>query len=164
MVFAIAVVRLLLLWRLNVHCLVLNNYLKVDGNEKLGGREGDSKSASVWHCGDWRLFAIWTCSSPVNNLFPFPLATAKSIGDVWMNRQSGVKMLLLVVTCNCIYIGEDIFISWIGVADRICRMTIRFTLYRLIKKSINCANTIGAVRTERNILTPLRLFVVTMPI
>jgi hypothetical protein len=52
------------------------------------------------------------------------------------------------------------------VADRICRMTIRFTLHRLLKKLISSANTIGAVIiTERNILTLLRLFVVTtMPI
>jgi hypothetical protein len=32
--------------------------LKVDtgSNEKRGGQEGDSKSASVWHCGDRGLF------------------------------------------------------------------------------------------------------------
>ncbi len=41
---------------------------------------------------------------------------------------------------------------------------MRFTLYHLIKKSINCANTIGAVITERNILTPIPLFGETMPI
>jgi hypothetical protein len=33
--------------------------------------------------------------------------------------------------------------------------------HRLIKKSICCANTIGAVITERNIFTPLRLFILT---
>ncbi len=44
-------------------------------------------------------------------------------------------------------------ISWIGVADRICRMTIRFTLHRLFKKLISSANTIGAVIKERKILT-----------
>ncbi len=43
-------------------------------------------------------------------------------------------------------------------------MTFRFTWLRLIKKSIIRANTIGAVITERNILTPLPLFVQTMPI
>ncbi len=43
-------------------------------------------------------------------------------------------------------------------------MTTRFTLHRLFKKLISSANTIGAVITERNILTPLLLFVVTMPI
>jgi hypothetical protein len=43
-------------------------------------------------------------------------------------------------------------------------MNIRFTWHRLIQKSISCANTIGAVITERNILTPLPLFVETMPI
>ncbi len=41
---------------------------------------------------------------------------------------------------------------------------MRFTLHRLIKKSIVRANTVGAVITERNILTPLPLFVQTMPI
>jgi hypothetical protein len=50
------------------------------------------------------------------------------------------------------------------MADGICRMTIRFTLHRLFKKLISSANTIGAVITERNILPPLRLFVVTVPI
>jgi hypothetical protein len=34
-------------------------------------------------------------------------------------------------------------------------MTLRFTWHRLIKKPINCANTIGTVITERNIFTPL---------
>jgi hypothetical protein len=43
-------------------------------------------------------------------------------------------------------------------------MTLRFTLHRLFKKLISSANTIGAVRKERNILTPLPLFVQTMPI
>ncbi len=41
-------------------------------------------------------------------------------------------------------------------------MIIRFTFQRLIKKLIISANTIGAVITDRNILTPLRLFVVTI--
>jgi hypothetical protein len=39
-----------------------------------------------------------------------------------------------------------------------------FTWQRPIKKSIRCANTNGAVITERNILTPLRLFIMTSPI
>jgi hypothetical protein len=43
-------------------------------------------------------------------------------------------------------------------------MTIRFTLHRLFKKLISSANTIGAVIKERNILTPLPLFIQTMPI
>jgi hypothetical protein len=41
---------------------------------------------------------------------------------------------------------------------------MRFTLHRLIKKSIVRTNIIGAVITERNILTPLPLFIQTMPI
>jgi hypothetical protein len=36
------------------------------------------------------------------NRFPFLIATAKSIGDVWMNRQSGVKMFLSVTTAHLI--------------------------------------------------------------
>jgi hypothetical protein len=43
-------------------------------------------------------------------------------------------------------------------------MALRFTLHPLIKKPIVRANTIGAVITVRNILTPLPLFVLTMPI
>ena len=33
----------------------------------------------------------------VKNLFPFPLATAKLLDDVWMNMQSGVKMFLSAI-------------------------------------------------------------------
>jgi nucleoside diphosphate kinase len=33
-----------------------------------------------------------------------------------------------------------------------------------LKKTISCANTNGAVITERNILTPLRLFIMSSPI
>jgi hypothetical protein len=43
-------------------------------------------------------------------------------------------------------------------------MTIQFIFYRLFKKLISSGNTIGAVIKERNILTPLPLFVQTMPI
>ncbi len=39
-----------------------------------------------------------------------------------------------------------------------------FTQHRLIKKSISSANTIGAVITELNTLTPLHLFVMISPI
>jgi hypothetical protein len=31
-------------------------HLKVDGNEKEGGREGHHNSGSIWHCGDRGLF------------------------------------------------------------------------------------------------------------
>jgi hypothetical protein len=50
------------------------------------------------------------------------------------------------------------------MADRICRMTIQFTLHRLFKKLLIRAKTIGAVIKERTIFTPLPLFVLTMPI
>jgi hypothetical protein len=43
-------------------------------------------------------------------------------------------------------------------------MPIQFTLNRLFEKLISSANTIGAVRKDRNILTPLPLFVQIMPI
>jgi hypothetical protein len=43
-------------------------------------------------------------------------------------------------------------------------MTIRLTWHGLFKKLISGANTIGAVIKERTILTPLPLFVQTMPI
>ncbi len=46
------------------------------------------------------------------------------------------------------------------MADQICR---RFTWHRLIKKSIRCANTIGAVIVVSNILTPLCLVNMTSP-
>jgi hypothetical protein len=68
----------------------------VTKNER--GQEGNRSSGSVWHCGDQGLFAIWTCSFSVNNLFPFPLATALLIGDVKMNRQRGVKIFLSAIT------------------------------------------------------------------
>ncbi len=68
----------------------------VTKNER--GREGNSSSDSVWHCGDQGLFALWTCRFSVNNLFPFPVATALLIGDVKMNRQRGVKMFLSAIT------------------------------------------------------------------
>ncbi len=96
--------------------------------------------------------------SLLNSIFPFPLATAFWIGIVMTNRRSAANFFTFLK------IGADIFISWIGVAERICRMIFPFTLHRLIKKLIISANNIGAVITDRNILTPLRLFVVTMPI
>ncbi len=66
--------------------------------KNVGGREGHINSALVWHCDDRGLYAIWTCRFSVNNLFPFPLATALLIGDVTMNKQSGVKMFLSAIT------------------------------------------------------------------
>jgi hypothetical protein len=43
-------------------------------------------------------FKFETYSYPVNNLFPFPLASALLIGIVSTNRGSGVKMVLSVIT------------------------------------------------------------------
>ncbi len=74
----------------------------VTKNER--GREGHSNSTSVWHCGDRGLFAIWTCCFSVNNLFPFPLASALLLGDVMLNRQSGVNMLLSTITAPIVLV------------------------------------------------------------
>jgi hypothetical protein len=52
---------------------------------KVGLEEHTNFSASVWHCGD-------------DGYFPFPLATALLIGDVMINRRSGVKMFLSLIT------------------------------------------------------------------
>ncbi len=54
--------------------------------------------------------------------------------------------------------------AWRVASGRICRMNIRLTWHRLIKKSISCANIIGAVISERNILTPASPYILTMPI
>ncbi len=72
-------------------------------------------------------------------MFPFPLATAFWIGIVTTTRRSAANFFTFLK------IGADLFISWIGVAERICRMIIRLTYHRLIKKLIISANTIGAV-------------------
>ncbi len=70
----------------------------------VGIGNGDTNWTSVPHCGDRSLFSILTCSFPVNHLFPFPLAAAKLIGDVWMNRRSGVKMFLSVITAPLVLV------------------------------------------------------------
>ena len=77
------------------------------------GGKGASNSASIWHCGHRGLFASWTCRFSVNNLFPFPLATALLIGDVMTNRWSGVKMFISVITAP-IVLAEliDFLIRW----------------------------------------------------
>jgi hypothetical protein len=43
-------------------------------------------------------FKVERVFSLQNSLFPFSLATAFKIGDVKMNRRSGVKMFLSVIT------------------------------------------------------------------
>ncbi len=60
--------------------------LKVDSNEKRGGQEGDSYSASVWHCGDRGLFAVWKCFS---EKLIFSISDCYSFKNiVLMNRRS----------------------------------------------------------------------------
>jgi len=44
------------------------------------------------------IVAKFICNFCVKNLFLFPLATAKLLGDVWWNRQSGVKIFRIVIT------------------------------------------------------------------
>ncbi len=66
-------------WELTVCLLSLlqKTFLKVDSNEKLGGSQGRLLlSFSLGLRRDRGLFSIWTCS------FPFPIVTAKLIGDV----------------------------------------------------------------------------------
>ncbi len=94
------------------HPMISASLLKVDGNEKLGGREEASNSSSVWHCGDRGLFAIWTCNFCVKILFPFPLATALLLGIVSTNRQSRDKMLFLALTAPTYWRIE--FTFWIS--------------------------------------------------
>jgi hypothetical protein len=80
--------------------------------KNLGGWEEDSNSASVWHCGDWGLFSIWTCNFCVKILFPFLLATALLIGIVSTNRQNGDKMLFLALTAPIHW--RILFTFWIS--------------------------------------------------
>ena len=133
-----------------------------------GGREEDSNSASVWHCGDRRLFAIWTCHFCVKKLFPFLLATALLIGDVMTNRWSGVKMFLSVLTAPIVLaVLIDILIRRSYVNPPMFEYSsCKFDPPRLFKIWIHLRQYIGAV-----LVSPywpkfpsLRLFVETMPI
>ena len=75
----------------------------------------------------WRI-ANWTYCFHVKNPFPFPLATALLIGDVIMNRRSGVKMFLSVITTpigNARWTAQkirEISIDWIFILQ-ICSAT-----------------------------------------
>ncbi len=90
------------------------------------------------------------CSFLVNNLLPFLLATEKSIGNVWMNRQSGVKILLSGITAPIVLAPLKDFLSrqchvnskWSNnhPANFICLAYLRF-------KHI-CTNTIGIVNVH----------------
>jgi hypothetical protein len=124
----------------------------VTKNER--AREGHSNSASVWHCGDRRLFAIWTCRFSVNNLFPFPLATALKLGDVMFNRQSGVNMLLSTITAPIVLaLLIDFLISrcyvkplQIWSAMPIQHMNMSAPIYW--RWRVISANTIGVVNSQ----------------
>jgi len=151
-----------------------------------GGREGHINSASVWHCSDRGLFAIWTCRFSVNNLFPFPLATALLIGDVMMNRQSGVKMFLSTITLPTVlvhlidFLIRRCYVNHLQIlsAKPIQDMNVSAQIYW--RWRVISANTIGVVnvhilnrqsRSNGKLVSPywpkfvtLRLLVETMPI
>jgi hypothetical protein len=118
-----------------------------------GGREGHINSASVWHCGDRGLYAIWTCCFSVNNLFLFSLATALLIGDVLMNRQSGVKMFLSTIT------APIVLAQLIDFLIRRCYVNPRkFDPTCLFKLSIRLRQYIGADVLFPPILLALWIF------
>jgi hypothetical protein len=144
----------------------------VTKNER--GREGNSSSDLVSHCGDRGLFAIWTCRFSVDNLFPFPLATALSIGDAWMNRQSGVKMFLSAITAPNVlaHLIDFLIRRWyvnllkIWSAIPIHDMNTSAPIYW--HWHVISTNTIGQSRGSGLVLwlkfATLRLFVETIPI
>jgi hypothetical protein len=73
--------------------------LKVDGNEKLGGSKTETVIESQSGIVAIEVYlqferAVFCVKNPL----PLPLATAKLLGDVWINRLSGVKMFLTVIT------------------------------------------------------------------
>ncbi len=149
-------------------CSSIKNSLKVDGNKNDVGGKGASNSASILHCGDWGLFAIWTCRFSVNNLFPFPLATALLIGDVMTNWGSGVKMFLSVITAP-IVLAEliDFLIRRSYVNPPMFEYSsCKFNPPRLFKIWISLRQYIGAVMVSSYWpkFPALRLYVETMPI
>ena len=94
----------------------------------------------------------------MKNLFPFPLATAKLLGDVWMNRRSGVKMFLSVITAPLVLaLIIDLLIRRCYV-NRIVILQIRSAT------PIQDMNTSAPIDKKVKKLAALRLFVVTMPI
>ncbi len=130
------------------------------------GGKGASNSASIWHCGDRGLFAIWTCRFSVNNLFPFPLATTLLIGDVMTNRWSGVKMFLSVLTAP-IVLAEliDFLIRRSDVNPPMLEYSsCKFDLPRLFKIWIRLRQYIGAVMVSSYWSKFPALRVETMPI
>ncbi len=111
------------------------------------------KHGHFWYY--WRI--EFHSASPIQNViifWPFlPLRSARPIQD--MNIHSAN---ILARTYSYLELAWRIkFAGWIFEH-------LGVTLHRLIKKSIRCANTIGAVITERKILTPLHLFVMTSPL
>ncbi len=104
----------------------------------------------------------------VNNLFPFPLATALLIGDVMTNRWSGVKMFLSVITAP-IVLAEliDILIRWSYVNPPMFEYSFcKFDSPCLFNIWIRLRQYIGAVMVSSYWpkFPALRLFVETMPI
>jgi hypothetical protein len=74
-----------------------------------GGEEEHSNSGSVCHCGDRGLFAVWTCRfSAKLNISVSGCYSFISIGNVSTKRWSAANFFFFL------YIGADVFISWIG--------------------------------------------------
>jgi hypothetical protein len=159
--------------------------------KKEGGHEGDSNSASVWHCGDQGLCSVWTCCFSLKLIFsvsgcysfinrhcldkkakrcefwplgwdqfPFDLSSyfytfmepgnrfqglnsaslcslAGRYGNPFpsrflspmdclkipaLNIHNANTVVLEEITRQRQYIGADVFISWIGTAEQVCRV------------------------------------------
>ncbi len=150
-----------------------------------GGGEEHSSSDSVCNCGYRRLFAIWTCPfSEKTHYFCFQCYSF-IIGIVSTNRQSGsnVPPLGLFKMLTSLdhftpsirhaysryehsqrqYIGADVFISWIGKADQICRMNVQtFDISRIFGGSPGI--TYWRSYSWEEHFVPLCLFVKTSPV
>ena len=122
------------------------------------GRNRDRNWTLVWHCGDRGLFAIWTCSFCVKNLFPFPLATAFWMGIVTTNRRSGVKMFLSVITAPIVLAHIINFLIRRWHVNRIFILQIRSAT------PIQDMNTSAPIYKKVKKLAALHLTVMTMPI
>ncbi len=110
-----------------------------------------------------------------SSLFLFPVAPALWIGIVSMNRRNAANLgqqdETVFPSIRFAYLRyehsqrQQYWRGHVYILNRQGGTNLQgVTWHRLIKKSISCANTIGAVITGSNILTLLHLFVVTMPI
>ncbi len=139
--------------RVNIYIhFCLQVHFKVDGNEKLGrskGRQPLNFSPALW-----RLRVIlnlnisFLCKQYISVSAYYSLIYRRCLDELakrckfWRKGRDHH---------NANSIGADVFISWKGEGEQIW-MNIRFTWHHLIKKSINCANTVGAVINETTFL------------